>query len=139
MERTTTMARWAAGSRRARRTVLAALAAPAILTACEGYSLSVANREPMQPLPVYAEWWSATQTCSSLTADLERIEWFTATSIVGDDAVARGVWTPPHRIILVKGFEESETTVRHEMLHDLLDGDPDHTSPHWTSCALIPK
>ena len=106
---------------------------------CEGYTLSVTNKEPFQPLPIYTEWWAANESCSSRTADLTRIEWYTATSIVGDDIVARGVWTPPHQIILVRGYEEDEVTVRHEMMHDLLDGDPEHTSSLWASCGLIPK
>ena len=96
------------------------------------------NREPLEPLPVYTEWWAENESCSGRTADMGRIAWYTATSIVGDEIVARGVWTPPHEIILVRGYEDEEITVRHEMLHDLLDGDPEHTSPLWTSCGLIP-
>jgi hypothetical protein len=106
---------------------------------CQAYSLSVTNKEPFQPLPIYGEWWAATEVCSGRTGDLTRIEWFTATSITGDAVVARGVWTPPHQIILVRGYEESELTVRHEMLHDLLEGDSDHTSTTWTTCDLIPR
>jgi hypothetical protein len=121
------------------RRITLVLALAALATgACKGYSLSVTNKEPFQPLPIYAEWWAATESCSGLTGDLSRIEWFTASTIQGDAVVARGVWTPPHQVILVRGYEESELTVKHEMLHDLLDGDSDHVSPLWTSCELIP-
>ena len=56
----------------------------------------------------------------------------------GTRFVARGVWTPPHQITLVRGYEDNEITVRHEMLHDLLEGDSEHRSPLWTECDLIP-
>jgi len=106
---------------------------------CSGYTLSVANKEPFQPLPIYAEWWSATESCSGRTGDLLEIDWYTASSITSDALIARGVWTPPHEITLVRGYEENEITVRHEMLHDLLGGDSDHTAQEWNSCGLIPK
>jgi hypothetical protein len=122
-----------------RRKTALVIGLAALSAGCEGYTLSVANKEPFQPLPIYAEWWAATESCSGLTGDLSRIEWFTALSIQADAVIARGVWTPPHQVILVRGYEESEITVRHEMLHDLLDGDSEHVSPQWDACGLIPS
>jgi hypothetical protein len=105
---------------------------------CEGYSVSVTNKEPLEPLPIYEAWWGATEACSGMEGDLHAITWFTALTIRGNDITARGLWTPPHQIILVIGYEDDEITVRHEMLHDLLGGDGDHESPLWERCSLIP-
>lgn len=104
-----------------------------------GFTAKVTNREPFMPLPAYEAWWSANELCSSRTGDLTRVQWFLATSIVSNGALAFGAWTAPHQIVLVRGFEEDEVVVRHEMLHDLLDGDPDHRSPLWATCDLIPR
>jgi hypothetical protein len=112
------------------------LASAFVASGCEGYSVTVTNKEPLVPLPVYESWWAATEGCSGRTGDLHAIRWFTALTIQGNDVVARGLWTPPHQIVLVQGYEDHENTVRHEMLHDLLGGDSDHASPLWEVCGL---
>jgi hypothetical protein len=110
----------------------------AALAACGGYTTTVTDRQPFEPLPVYAEWWVATEACSGRSGDFARITWYTASSITGDQAIARGAWSPPHDIIIVRSYQDDELTVRHEMLHDLLDGDSNHESPLWETCDLIP-
>jgi hypothetical protein len=116
-----------------------ALCLALLVAGCEGYSVTVTNKEPLVPLPEYDEWWAATESCSERTGDMYAIQWFTALTITGDHVVARGLWTPPHQIVLVRGYEDEEVTVRHEMLHDLLAGDSDHESPLWDACGLIPS
>ncbi len=131
---------------RSRPSFLAARRRPALLvgvvlvaaTACTGFDVAFRNKEPFSPPPVYTEWWEATEACSGLSGDMSRISWYTALSITSDALVARGLWSPPHEIVLVKGYEDDEVTVRHEMLHDLLSGDPSHESPLWETCGLIP-
>jgi hypothetical protein len=39
--------------------------------------------------------------------------------------------------VILRGYEEHEPTVRHEMLHDLLEGDALHEEPAWILCELI--
>lgn len=109
----------------------------ATLAGCKGFATEIVNRQPLSPLPAYEEWWAATESCSGRTGELGMISWFTAVGITSDEVLAFGLWRPPHEIVIVKGYEDNETIVRHEMLHDLLDGDSDHTSVYWESCKLI--
>jgi len=125
-----------ATSMRMKQWAACVLAAAAV--GCQAYTLSFRDKEPLEPLPVYVEWWAATETCSGQRSDLGAIKWYTALTIATEVAVARGVWVPPHEITIVRGFEDDEVTVRHEMLHDLLGGDSDHTEPEWAACGLIP-
>lgn len=115
------------------------LLALTLLGACSslGFEAEVSNKTPLAPLEVYASWWAATEACSDLQGDMERITWYTATGITGDGKLASGRWSEPHDIILVLGYEETERIVRHEMLHDLLGGDPDHTASAWQRCDLL--
>lgn len=108
-----------------------------IAAGCSGDITTVTDKTPMEPLPVYAEWWSATETCSQRSADMSRISWFTASSIQSRESLGWGLWREPHEIVILRGFEEDEKTVRHEMLHDLLNGDPAHEDDSWAACDLI--
>ncbi len=101
-----------------------------------GFESEVTNKTPFSPPEVYADWWDATEACSGLDGDFARVSWYLATGITGDGKVASGRWSQPHDIVIVRGYEGDETIVRHEMLHDLLDGDPDHTSALWVACGL---
>ena len=103
-----------------------------------GFQAEIQNRAPFDPPVTYAAWWTATETCARASGQLDRIEWYLATSIVVDGALAFGAWTPPHEIVIVSGYETDETIVRHEMLHDLLEGDSEHRSGAWARCDLIP-
>ena len=49
-----------------------------------------------------------------------------------------GEWLPDHDVYLVHFVvtHQLQTSVQHEMLHDLLGGDVDHTSPLWVHCGL---
>ncbi|MEQ9397730.1 MAG: hypothetical protein RJQ04_01050 [Longimicrobiales bacterium] len=115
-----------------------AAAAGVLLAACGslGFEAGVDDREPFDPPPFYATWWDATRTCSGIDGAFGRITWFLASAITGDGLVARARWTPPHEIVIVRGYETDERTVRHEMLHDLLTGDRGHASPSWDGCDL---
>lgn len=95
--------------------------------------------EPYDALPQYTEFWAATSACSGRSGDLGLIRWFRAVSIVSQGQIVRGLWQPPHRITVWTGLEDDAGTVRHEMLHDLLGGDPDHNRRGWADCGLLPS
>ena len=106
--------------------------------ACDSPLTSIAKEglEPFDPLPEYAGFWEATETCSGTSGDLGLIRWFRALSLTSNGQILRGLWEPPHRITIWTGLEDDEPTVRHEMLHDLLRGDPNHRAPAWGDCGL---
>jgi hypothetical protein len=107
------------------------------LTACvEPFTASVKDREQFDPPAAYDARCTSVQHCSGGTGDMARISWYLARAVEGDSRVARGRWSPPHDIILVKGYEDDPAVVRHEMLHDLLDGDRLHSGPEWTACGV---
>lgn len=95
--------------------------------------------EPYDALPEYPAFWTATTACSDRSGDLDRISWFRAVSITFKGQIVRGFWEPPHTITVWNGLEPDEFTVRHEMLHDLLGGDPDHELSVWADCDLLPR
>ena len=121
------------------RHLLVAWATVCACGACDPYLLSIEGKQLSKPLAIYAEWWVATEQCSRMTGQMERITWFTADDISTGDVLGRGLWRPPHEIVIARGYEEDETIVRHEMLHDLLGGDPEHSEPSWRSCNLLLK
>jgi hypothetical protein len=122
---------------RPRRRVLLLFAIVAI-TSCGdlGFVAGVTGRRSFNPPPIYREWWSATEACSGRQAPFERVVWYVANSLSGDGLVARGRWSSPHEIIIVAGYENDQKTVRHEMLHDLLNGDRSHRGHEWDRCGL---
>lgn len=113
--------------------VVAAILAAACV---ESFSTEVHDREPFDPPATYDPWWASVEDCSGLSGDMGRIQWFLALSVEGDGVVARARWSPPHDIILVRGYEDDPAVVRHEMLHDLLNGDRLHEAPQWAACGL---
>lgn len=115
-----------------------AIAFAVLAAGCGEFATELSNRLPLEPLPIYAEWWAETEACSGRTGDLGAISWYTATGITSNGALASGLWRPPHDIILLLGREDDDFVVRHEMLHDLLAGDSAHESTAWATCDLTP-
>ena len=77
-----------------------------------GFEAEVFDKEPFTAPPLYEAWWSRTEACSRLSGTLSAITWHLASGIIGDGKVARGRWSPPHEIIIVRGYEDDEPTVR---------------------------
>ena len=94
------------------------------------------GRTPFDPPSHYASWYEATKVCSGRWGSFERVRWWLASGITGDGALALARWSEPHEIVIVRGHEEDEKVVRHEMLHDLLAGDRGHASAAWDACDL---
>ena len=64
------------------------------------------------------------------------MRWFTASAILTNGISAVGNWRKPHDITILTGFEMDGFVVRHEVLHDLLGGDPGHLDVRWAQCDL---
>ena len=79
---------------------------------------------PVQPLSVYARWWSMVESCSGLQGSLSEVSWYEVpgsetVEYPGDEASA--YWSAASsRIVLAGKVTLSGVVVRHEMLHALL-------------------
>jgi len=118
---------------RARAPALVLLASVACSALVE---TTVDNPRPFVPPASYVDWWSDVELCSGRTAPFERVSWFVADGLTTNRKRVLGKWEPPHDITLLADQTENRRLVQHEILHDLLDGDPDHGSPAWRACGL---
>jgi hypothetical protein len=99
-----------------------------LLGAC-GDPSGVVAPERMEPLPEYAAWWTGAVNCTNRAgADLSAISWYRVRSVsaAGHTNYLAGAWEPPHTIYLLYSATGDRKVVQHEMLHDLLQGDPAH-------------
>jgi hypothetical protein len=110
------------------------------LAACESPTVpEYVNRRPFDPLvPTYLEWWDDLRVCSAISRDFEGIRWYLADEIPGEVEESKrilGDWRPGREITILDGQQVYGWVVIHEMLHDLLRGDPIHSSPLWGECV----
>jgi hypothetical protein len=78
----------------------------------------------MEAPAIYREWWSRTESCSGLSGNFDRIEWLMVPGYSFDcgSGQCAGHWRQGHQIYLADEWKMNEMVVRHEMLHDLMDG-----------------
>jgi hypothetical protein len=137
---------------------VAAVAAARVAIALTGVA-AVGCEMPTSPPPgsmslappsVFAQWWQEVEECSGATGNLSLISWYQVPCKSGEtgfpcdvapDGLCAGEWIAPHTIELggpnrffPVGYQADEWTVKHEMLHDLLDT-PDHPV-QFTNCHL---
>lgn len=116
---------------------LAALLAPGLLlvAAC---GFDVAGSESMEAPAVYREWWDKTEACSGLSGDFDRVEWLVVPgySFPCSSGQCAGHWERGHQIYVADEWKLNEMVVRHEMLHDLLDGGGHPNPPFGEGCPL---
>lgn len=95
------------------------------------------DRRPFDPPDHYDALWSEVQTCAGIPGDIARIQWFTARSINSNGFAVLGQWMDPHDIMLREDSVNDNRVVKHEMLHDLLRGDPTHSQLPWQACQVL--
>ncbi len=87
------------------------------------------------PPPKYEVWWRETVECTQLRKDILGVAFFGADSIVGSDG---GKVNGLHRreMIAIIWFSiDNEAVVKHEIVHELVGGDPKHNSPLFGICS----
>lgn len=91
------------------------------------------NARRLTPPPAYGLWWQMTMSCSGLSGDLERVQWYIqpgvrSLEIPGEpDTNLGGYWiSSGNRILLTEAAVDDGELVRHEMLHALLRGRGQH-------------
>ena len=106
-----------------------------LLTGC---GFDIVGDQPMEAPAVYREWWAKTEACSGLSGDFERVEWQVVVGETFDCKSGQcvGHWQPSHHIYIAEPYLENEMVVRHEMLHDLLNGGGHPNPPFGEGCPL---
>jgi hypothetical protein len=91
------------------------------------------------PPAYYADLWRADLECAGATGDMGRLTFY---AVPGESFTSSrgervwGEWISPHTIYVAAVRAHSGYLIRHEMLHDILNGDPDHSSPLWQKCGV---
>jgi hypothetical protein len=82
------------------------------------------DAELFTPPAVYSTWWQMTEACSGQSGSLDAVTWYKTSQVVHDvrtGEVVAGYWTAgSNRIVLTSTVVMDGGTVRHEMLHALL-------------------
>lgn len=124
-----------------RGSVLKLATALSLLGACE-FPFEPQGAYRIEPPPEYRVAWTKVEICSGLRGSFARVRWHAVPQSpfpCPGGRVCRGVWVPAHNIYIAQGFlrdiGDDLFTVRHEILHDLLqrDGHP----PVFVTCGLL--
>lgn len=83
----------------------------------------------------FETFYAVIENCSQIEGDFAGISWY-VTPRFPDGAGILGRWNSRREITLRMDSWLDNGVVGHEMLHDLLRGDPDHASPAWGWCNL---
>ena len=120
------------------------LAVVAVATGCLGIldaELTVPpNAERNDPPGLYAAWYAQTEACTGVTGDFNRVRWFKVPGERWWDPLFQqyvvGTWRRPHDIYIVEAHASNVDVVKHEAVHDLLQGGaPD--DPRFGQCSGI--
>lgn len=119
---------------------IASLAAVVVLLAgCDATAPLPPGAKPIQPLANYGRWWSMVETCSGVGRSMGDITWY---SVAGNRIeTSSGYVTGLYRVrsdelILADAYLLDGPTVRHEMLHAILDRE---SMPHHPREYFIEK
>jgi hypothetical protein len=109
-----------------------------LLVALTGCGFDPEGDLPLDPPPIYREWFAKTEACSGRIGDFDRLRWsvIEGHSFPCSSGECAGHWRTNHHIFLAGDWVMDEMVVRHEMLHDLLGrtGHPD--PPFGEGCPL---
>jgi hypothetical protein len=85
--------------------------------------------KPLEPLPIYNQWWVEMEQCSKRIAPIADIKWYTFTK----DTTVLGFYRFRDRSIrLHEAAVTNEWIVSHEMVHALVLSD--HSHPAFEQC-----
>ncbi|MBK9065724.1 MAG: hypothetical protein IPL76_02420 [Gemmatimonadetes bacterium] len=108
----------------------------ALLGGCSRFAPDDAER--FEPPAVYHAWWSQTEQCSGRTGNIARVQWFKVPGHAFEcpTGSCAGRWEDNHSIYVAEDWLEHEMVVRHEMLHELLNGSGHPDPPFGDPCPL---
>ncbi len=125
------------------RAGISVLFAVLALSCVDSFSPPVGTH-PFDPPIGYRAAWQQVEDCSGLQGDFARVRWFLVPQPYfrcSQEGTGNcfGLWQRPHDIYLSEpaaSDSASYFTVRHEILHDLLQGGLDHP-PVFSTCGLL--
>jgi hypothetical protein len=101
-----------------------------LLAACTDVVAPASLPEDAEPYenPAFAQMWSEVEQCSGLRGDFSAVQFYVVPHFSSKEGVVKGQWYRPHRIVLAATWKNHEPTIKHEMMHDLLQdsGHPPH-------------
>jgi hypothetical protein len=105
-----------------------------------------ADAAPFEAPVIYDAWWIELFDELETERDVARVRWF---EVAGGpwyseryDAVVGGIWVSDGRIYIAEGYTTVKSLVKHEMIHEILQGDRGHAHPIFTqypplSCCTV--
>jgi len=99
--------------------------------------LEATHPERFEPPPEYVTYWRSVEDCVGKTGNFDRLRFYVSDSLPCPDYRwgCRGYWVEPHDIYLVRSVSMQSPIVRHEMIHDLLQGGG-HPSRFFPRCEV---
>jgi len=92
------------------------------------------------PLEEYAAWYAQVEECAGVGGDFGAVRWFEVPAERWWDPYweqyAIGTWRAPHDIYISFAHLSNESVVKHEMVHDLLQGGAAE-DPRFEECSGI--
>jgi hypothetical protein len=71
---------------------------------------------------VFREWWSEVEECAGRRSDFEQVQWFVVPGlfVIVNEQLYNGFWFRTHRVVIPEKRLADVQTVKHEMLHVIL-------------------
>lgn len=117
-----------------------ALSAAACYSIIEPESTLPPDAARTDPPADYALWYSEAEQCTGVTGSFAGVRWFAVPHDRWWDPVwqqfAIGTWRPPHDIYLARPQLDNEELIKHEIVHDLLQGGA-VDDPRFERCSGI--
>lgn len=92
------------------------------------------------PPPEYAQWYAEVEVCAGVTGSFAQVRWFSVPHEQWWDPVfeqyTTGTWREPHDIYIASSHADNQGLVRHEIVHDLLQGGLVY-DPRFERCSGI--
>lgn len=105
------------------------------------------GREAIEPPEWYRESYKEVEDCLDMEGDFEGVRWYVSKDLykapwfgTGPKIPLAGMWEEGRKITLEEDWVTSETTVRHEIIHDILRqrGIGGHPFMPFEECELPP-
>lgn len=110
---------------------------PLLSLACDAGVAPDVGRVQIDPPSLYRTLWDGVESCSGLIGPFARVRWFIVYEF-GSSSTIFGQWNQRREITLRSDVWLDSDVIRHEILHDLLNGDGGHTRDEWDACDIDP-